>query len=103
MKLTHPDWCGLGHYCSAQFGIGEHRSEPLTFPPTNAVSTAVVSIVQTPGAATPALEVRLRVRLSSRSAPGQAREAARLLEAIADALRQELTFREELPTRGIAR
>ncbi|HEX6498796.1 MAG TPA: hypothetical protein VF054_07150 [Micromonosporaceae bacterium] len=87
MNRPHPGWCGRGHHCTAEFGIGEHRSRPLTLPDAGGPVATVASLVLPVGQACPVLEVRLRVRLSPTTPIGQVRD---LLNALESTLRKEL-------------
>jgi hypothetical protein len=59
-----PDWCGGGHYCSAQHGYpsGQHRSEPVSWkrPYGSMVATRVETIT-----GKPEFELRGQIRLSA--------------------------------------
>jgi hypothetical protein len=89
---AHPVWCAGGHRCTADSGIGEHRSEPVTIATADARIGAVVTLTRPVGRAATVVEVRLSIRTpAGRDERASASHALSALSLLITVLAEELT------------
>ncbi|WP_345624973.1 DUF6907 domain-containing protein [Rugosimonospora acidiphila] len=87
-ELVHPGWCARNYRCTVSRLDGRHRSAAVCFPAADGRPTTVVSLSQRPTERTPVVEVRLRIRLSSRDESRQAEQIRQLLDRLNAAVRE---------------
>jgi hypothetical protein len=86
--LAHPAWCARSYRCTATCSGGEHLSAPVTLPAGGGRAGTVISLAQPVRDRAPIVEIRLRVRLCSRTQDGQIRLIHRLLLGLNRAVRE---------------